>query len=327
MIPACRAFSELRSPRLFYGPLIAIAILAPASVALAGSPGTGISNKDPAASLRIVSADGATTETLFALGLGSQVVGRDRTSISPAEAASIPQVGLPFDLSAEGVLAQKPTLLLGESSLGPPAVVDQIRSAGVRVEIVPAAATVGSAGERILKIGAIVGREKEAKALVEELNAELAKAGECAEDAVSKPRVACLYLRGQRAMLFLGRESAPAALLDVAGGENVFADVEKSLPMSAESLTAAKPDVFLVMQGGLESVGGIDGLLEIPGVALTPAGKSRRVVVMEDSLVGVLGPRAGKAALELCGALHAPPAMKAPSTEAGASAGSGASSR
>jgi iron complex transport system substrate-binding protein len=111
-------------------------------------------------------------------------------------------------------------------------------------------------------------------------------------------------------MLFLGRESGPAALLDAAGGENVFAHVEKSLPMSAESLAAAKPDVFLVMKGGLESVGGIEGLLEIPGVSLTPAGRDRRVVVMEDSLVGVLGPRAGQAALELCSALHAP--AKAP---------------
>jgi iron complex transport system substrate-binding protein len=274
-----------------------------------------------------VSADGATTETLFALGLGDRIVGRDRTSIAPAETGDIPQVGLPFDLSAEGVLAQKPTLLLGEPAMGPPAVVDQIRSAGVRVEMVPPASGVEGASERILSIGRIVGREKEAKALVERVKADVAKAHECGGASETKPRVACLYLRGQRAMLFLGRESAPAALLDAAGGENVFAHVEKSLPMSAESLAAAKPDAFLVMRGGLESVGGIDGLLEIPGVALTPAGKSRRVIVMEDSLVGVLGPRTGQAALELCNALHAPPPVKASETGGASASGSGASSR
>ncbi len=324
MIRALVAPSKGRSPRLLRFVPIAAALLAFAGPAGAGTPEAATA-ADPAAPLRIVSADGATTETLFALGIGAQVVGRDRTSIWPAETVSIPHVGLPFDLSAEGVLAQKPTLLLGASEMGPPVVVDQIRSAGVRVEVLPAASQVEEAGARILKIGAIVGREKEAKELVDQLNADLAKAGECAKHGVSTPRVACLYLRGQRAMLFLGRESAPAALLEAAGGKNVFGYVEKSLPISAESLAAAKPEVFLVMQGGLESVGGIDGLLEIPGVALTPAGKSRRVVVMEDSLVGVLGPRSGKAAIELCGALHAPPAVKAPSQGEPSGAGSGGS--
>jgi iron complex transport system substrate-binding protein len=42
---------------------------------------------------------------------------------------------------------------------------------------------------------------------------------------------------------------------------------------------------------GLESVGGIEGLVKIPGIAQTPAGKDRRVVTMEDGLLYSFGPR------------------------------------
>lgn len=69
--------------------------------------------------------------------------------------------------------------------------------------------------------------------------------------------------------------------------------------MTAESVVAAQPDVLVVFKRGLESVGGLEGLLKLPGIAQTPAGQNRRVVAMDDLYLGSFGPRAGRAALDL----------------------------
>lgn len=59
-----------------------------------------------------------------------------------------------------------------------------------------------------------------------------------------------------------------------------------------------------MLTAGLESVGGVDGLLEIPGVAETPAGENRAVIAMDDQYLLGHGPRMGQALKELVLALH-----------------------
>ncbi|HNM79212.1 MAG TPA: hypothetical protein PKI89_12645 [Tepidiformaceae bacterium] len=66
----------------------------------------------------------------------------------------------------------------------------------------------------------------------------------------------------------------------------------------------AQPDVILVLSAGLASVGGVDGLLQIPGMAQTPAGQNKRVVDFDDQYLLGLGPRAGQALMDLVRALH-----------------------
>ena len=63
---------------------------------------------------------------------------------------------------------------------------------------------------------------------------------------------------------------------------------------------------------GLESVGGIDGLVEIPGIGQTPAGRNRRVVTVEDGLLYSFGVRTPDAVTELAARLHDAPAALAP---------------
>lgn len=61
--------------------------------------------------------------------------------------------------------------------------------------------------------------------------------------------------------------------------------------ITSEALVKAAPDAILVMSKGLESVGGVDGLVKIPGIAQTPAGMDRRVVSVEDGVLLNYGPR------------------------------------
>jgi iron complex transport system substrate-binding protein len=75
---------------------------------------------------------------------------------------------------------------------------------------------------------------------------------------------------------------------------------------------AAAPEVLLITPRSLELLGGMEGLLEIPEIALTPAGKAGRVVALDGLLLLGFGPRTAEAAAALGRELHptvAPPAV------------------
>ena len=87
---------------------------------------------------RIVSLGGALTEVVYLLGAQGQLVGTDTTSLFPEAALKTAKVGYMRQLSAEGLLSLKPDAVVGTTEAGPPVVLDQVRSAGVRVELVAA---------------------------------------------------------------------------------------------------------------------------------------------------------------------------------------------
>jgi iron complex transport system substrate-binding protein len=108
------------------------------------------------------------------------------------------------------------------------------------------------------------------------------------------PRVAFLYLRGTSSIYLIGGPGSGAdSLLEAIGAVDVGAqNLDRPFnTLTAESLAALNPDVIVVMSKGLESVGGIDGLLKLPGVAQTKAGKNSAVIDVDDSLLLSFGPR------------------------------------
>jgi iron complex transport system substrate-binding protein len=74
-------------------------------------------------------------------------------------------------------------------------------------------------------------------------------------------------------------------------------------PITSEALIATNPEIILVMSKGLESVGGIDGLVSLPGISQTPAGKNRAVIAVDDSLLLSFGPRTPDLLRQLSGAI------------------------
>jgi iron complex transport system substrate-binding protein len=250
---------------------------------------------------RIVSLDGINTEILFALGVGKKVVGRDDSSYYPPEAQRLPSVGYQFRLSAEGILSLRPTLVIGREDVRPPQVVDQLRQAGVAVVLVPTEPTVEGAKRKIRVVAQAVGEKERGEALVRALERDLLalKAFQAQQAPKGRLRALFLYLRGPGTLFVCGEGSTPVGVMELAGLENAAKGIRECQPMTAESVVAARPDVIVVFQKGLESVGGLEGLLRLPGVAQTPAGRNRKVVAMDDLYLGSFGPRAGRAALDL----------------------------
>jgi iron complex transport system substrate-binding protein len=250
---------------------------------------------------RVVSLSGSITEIMFSLGLGSQVVGRDITATFP-EARNIPVVTRAHDVAAESVLSLHPTLVLASTGTGPPTAIEQIRNTGVSVITFPDPTSVDDVIPRIRNVAAALGVPSTGEALVARTESRLAEVRSRIPTSSTPPRIAFLYMRGQAAVyLIAGPGSGADSMIRAAGGVDggTAMGLDRAFtPLTSEALVLAAPDVILMTTTGLESVGGIDGLVRIPGIAQTPAGRNRRIVTVEDGLLFGFGPRT-PVALEL----------------------------
>jgi len=237
---------------------------------------------------RVVSLANGAAEILNALNAKSILVGRD---ISSTEAAlqDIPIVTSGHQVIPEKVLALKPDLVIIDASSGPAAAIKQIKSAGVKVVQTPESWTLADIAVKVQAVATAIGASAQGELLIEKLNKE-----SIANKVSGKPKIAFLYLRGTSSIYLIGGPGSGAdSLIQGIGAVDIGAQALKNPfnPLTAESLARMNPDVLLVMTKGLESVGGVDGLIKLPGVAQTTAGKNRAVIDVDDSLLLSFGPR------------------------------------
>ncbi|WP_371828433.1 MULTISPECIES: heme/hemin ABC transporter substrate-binding protein [Nocardiaceae] len=260
---------------------------------------------------RIVAADqyGTLAETVFALGLGDNLVGRDTSAAFPA-AENVPDVTpTGHSLSAEGILALSPTVVLTDTSIGPRAVQDQIRAAGIPVVYFDPTRTLAGVATQIEAVAAALGVPDAGAALAERTNTEISAAADATPESTEPPKIAFLYMRGPAIKMLAGPGSGADALIEALGARDAGVEsglTEQFVPVTSEALIAAAPDVILMMTKGLESIGGIEGLEQIPGIAQTPAGRERRVVDMDDGTILSFGPNTGKVLGALSKAVYDP---------------------
>jgi iron complex transport system substrate-binding protein len=245
---------------------------------------------------RIVSLDGTVSEILCDLGLQARLVGVDVTSTYPESLQKLPKVGHNRTISAEGVLAQRPTLVLTTEKAGTKAeVLDQLRSAGVQVITFKQAFTVEGTRKLITDIAATCHVPSKANAVIRRMDSDLANV----QKAGGRPKVLFIYARGAGTMFVAGRGTPVEKMIELAGGQNATPQFDDFKQLTTEALVAANPDVILLFDTGLESLGRASGLLNVPGVAQTSAGKNKRFVTMDGHLLTGFTPRLGKALSEL----------------------------
>lgn len=255
---------------------------------------------------RTIALTGDVAEIIWALGMGGNVIATDTSATYPPAAQKAPKIGYMRTLAAEGLLAQKPTLLIGGESAGPPAVLEQLRSAGVPVVIIASPTTLAAPAQKIREVAAALGVPTAGEQLATATQAEIDAAMTLAAKATTHPRVMFLNVRGNQVQQISGKGAPAQSVIEAAGGidAGTAAGVTGYKSITPEALVAGQPDFYLLFNLGLESVGGIDGLLKIPGVDQTPAGTNRRVLSYEDQYLLGMGPRTGQMLHELVLALH-----------------------
>lgn len=258
---------------------------------------------------RIVSVGGAITETLFALKAGGRIIGVDSTSTFPTQARQLPSVGYMRTLSAEGVLALAPTHLIANEDAGPPMVLRQLAEAGVKVHALAAGHRYEGVLERTARLGDLLALQPQALMLISQLKQDWQGANErvnSLRESVTrrtggKP-VSVLFVMSHSLsqVLVAGGDTVADSMLSYAGMVNPLKRQFKGYKaLTSESAIAANPDVILVTQQGLQAAGGIEGVLQLPGLADTPAGRTKRVVAMDAPLLLGFGPRLSEAISQL----------------------------
>lgn len=237
---------------------------------------------------RVVVLANGVAEIMNSLNATAILVGRDISSSEDA-LRNIPIVTSGHQVISEKVIALKPDLVIIDASTGPKAALDQIRSAGIKIIQTPESWTLSDIAIKVRAVGAAIGAQEQANLLNEKMKKAFAKTH------VSKSaRIAFLYLRGTSSIYLMGGPGSGAdSLIQSIGAIDVGAITLKHPfnSLTPEALAVSNPDVILVMTKGLESVGGIAGLLKLPGVAQTKAGKNARVIDVDDSLLLSFGPR------------------------------------
>lgn len=236
--------------------------------------------------VRLITVGGALTEIVYTLGLEQLLVGTDTTSLYPPAARKTPKVGYMRQLSAEGVLSLKPTAVVGTTEAGPPVVLDQLRSAGVKVEQIASDHTWDEVRRKIEAVGRAASQPEKAKALWQRLDVEWQRTqAQVAQrvqvrQAAGKPLPKVLFLLSHTGSpQASGEGTAADAVIRFLGARNAMAGAygfKGYKPITPESMAAAAPDVILTTTQGMEAVGGEEGMWKRPELQLTPAYQNRK---------------------------------------------------
>jgi len=252
---------------------------------------------------RVVALANGSAEIIDSLGLKKILIGRDIASTDES-LQSVPIVTSGHQVVAEKIISISPDLVIIDASVGPSQAIDSLKKSGITVISIGETWNVEGISAKIKEVAAILKIETSGKVLSDEISSSIARS---AEKVAESPRVAFLYLRGGNSIYLLGGKGSGAdSLLSSIGAVDVGATKGSKAfsNLTSESLVGTQPEIILVMIKGLASIGGVSGLVNLPGIAQTPAGKSGRVIAVDDSLLLSFGPRTPDLLNKLADALN-----------------------
>jgi iron complex transport system substrate-binding protein len=238
---------------------------------------------------RIVSLAPSNTEILFAVGAGSQVVGRDEFSDYPAEAASIESIGGSFgEYNLEAIVALKPDLVLG-AEINTPELIKQLEDLGLTVYYLQNPTTLEEMYTNLETVGGLTGHD--ATELVDSLKARVAAVDE--KIAPLSSRIPVFYeidATDPTKPWTYGPGTFGDLLIDRAGGINVASIATDPYPQfSLEQIVSANPSIIIL---GDASWGVTpESVAARPGWETIEAVKSNSIFPIDDNLISRPGPR------------------------------------
>ena len=234
--------------------------------------GRHVTLPDPAT--RVVSLSPAITELLFAIGAGNSVVGRTQWDKYPPAVADIPSVGDGLDPNIETVAARRPDLVVFYVSNANTLAIQRLADLGiptVSIRLDSIASVVRGAS----LLGRLTGTTQRADSLVRIFEAQR-------DSALNAPRpdlaVRVLILSWDNPPIIIGAKSFLSELVTLAGGDNVFGDVDApSAPVTIESIVERDPDLIVLFSDDAP------GFADRPEWQTVAAVRDRRFVFLQGS--------------------------------------------
>jgi iron complex transport system substrate-binding protein len=248
---------------------------------------------------RLISLAPSITETLYALGLGDQVVGDVDDSDYPPEAMTKPHVGPDLNPSLERIVALKPDLVLGSAEANRVETVHQLEDLRIPVYGLRAH-NVDDMLRSVIDLGQVLGREVQARQLVRELRRRI----EVVEASVrTKPHPKVLFVVWYRPLITAGPGTFISDVIGRAGGASISDDLSREWPrMNLEDVLTRDPDVILFPRSVSLSPA-LDEFGRLPGWKDLRAVKSGRMHFVSETIVRP-SPRLINALEEVARVLH-----------------------
>ena len=244
---------------------------------------------------KIVSLNGAITEILADLGEENNLVGVDVTSTYPSSVKEkATDLGHTRSLSIEALLALKPTKVFATDKDINPEQIAQLKNAGIQTEIIKQDYSVEGTKELVKTVATSLNKQD-----FDAINAKIDTDLKAVKPLTTKPKVLFIYARGAGNLMVAGTNTPMEKIIGIAGGQNAITEFEDFKPLTPEAVVKSNPDYILMFDKGLESIGGVDGVLKLEGIASTNAGKNKKIIAMDGQLVSGFGPRVGQAAAQL----------------------------
>lgn len=256
---------------------------------------------------RIVCISKQYSEIIYALNAQQDIVAVDVSSTYPPEIKKLPTIGYHRALSAEAILAMKPTIIFQDNNIGPEHVVKQLNELKIPMkDFGKHAGTIDGTDSLIREMGAYFHKEQRADSLCIKLNADMNNAIERAKQYTDSVKVLIIHF-GQASDIYLvmTKKSTAGKLIAWAGGKMAVNDEKGMKQISPEIVASSDPDVILLTDFGYDRLGGsTEKIKELPGIANTKAFKNNRIYRVEEHDLVYLGPRTGENVLVLQKLIH-----------------------
>lgn len=254
---------------------------------------------------RVVVVGKQINEFIYWVGAQDQVIARDRTSEAPPAIMQKPSVGYHRALSAEGIISTNPSVFLTDANVGPPAVMEQLKKVGIPIKVMRVGDSMADSEHLMQEIGQYFGRTQQADAVLATWQKDMARALEASKLWANepKPKVVLVHF-GQAQNIFFGITGGPSnEIIKWAGGDNVLAG-KKGAQLTPELMADAQPDIILAHQLAFSRFGSAKAFTQLPGVALTPAGKNLAIYEVNSTNTIYYSPRTPFAILQLAKIFH-----------------------
>ena len=269
----------------------------------------GNREKDVTKGMRIVCLSKHLTEMVFALGKGSNIVAVDLSSTFPDSAKLLKTVGYHRALSAEGIISMNPDLVIHSNDIGPENILPQLEKAGLNIKEFGGANTFDSAKMLLKNLGKFFGETAKATALCSKMDTDFEKAKMYLQTKNVKDTPSVMIIHFGRAsniyFVMSGRKGVGDKMIELAGGKAIKYDAKGARQISAEAVATSNPDIIIATDYGYDQMGSMDKFIsDIPGVALTNAGKNKRIIRFEEHDLIYFGPRTGDNIIKLINLIH-----------------------
>lgn len=261
--------------------------------------------------MRIVCLSKQLTEMVFALGKGNNIVAVDLSSTYPEDAKLLTKVGYHRALNPEGIISMNPDLVIHSNDIGPENVLPQIIKAGLHVKSFGGANTIDSAKLLLKELGVFFGEEKKADSIIAKMDGGITMASDTLQSIKVKDslRVMIIHfgLRNNNYFVMSGRNGVGDIMIQLAGCKTATYNGKGAREMSPEAVALANPDIIIATDFGYDRMGDMNKFISsVPGVALTNAGKNKRIIRFEEHDIAYFGPRTGENIIKLIHLIHTP---------------------